>query len=46
MATMEEEFQMENFNLETDLLNEQLQREAVELSQFDMETQLIEKGVL
>ena len=46
MKTMEEELQLENFNLETDLINEQVQREAVELSQFDTETQLIEKGVL
>jgi hypothetical protein len=46
MQTMEEQFQLDNFNLETELINEQTERKTVELSQFDLETQLIEKGVL
>lgn len=41
--TMEQELQLENFQLETKLLEEQMQRE---LSQFELETALIEKGVL
>lgn len=43
---MEERLILDNFNLETQLLYEQMEREAVELSQFDLETQLIEKGVV
>ena len=43
---MEEQFQIDNFTLETELIDEQIQRKAIELSQFDIETQLIEKGVL
>ena len=46
MKTMEEELQLENFNLETDLISEVAKRESVELSQFELETALIEKGVL
>lgn len=40
---MEQKLQLENFELETKLLEEQMQRE---LSQFELETALVEKGVL
>jgi hypothetical protein len=43
MKTMEQKLQLENFELETKLLEEQMQRE---LSQFELETALVEKGVL
>ena len=43
---MEERLQLENFNLETKLLKEQLDRQMLELNQFILETDLIMKGVL
>lgn len=43
---LEDRLFLENFELETRLLNEQAQREEVELNAFDLETRLIEKGVL
>jgi hypothetical protein len=46
MKTMEERLQLENFNLETKLLKEQLDRQMLELNQFILETDLIMKGVL
>lgn len=53
MKTMEQEFNEkynalleENTNLKLELVQEQAEREAVELSQFLLETTLIEKGVI
>ena len=46
MVTMEDKLLLNDFENETKLLQEQLERETVELSQFDLETRLIEKGVL
>jgi hypothetical protein len=43
---MEDRLDLIDFGHETKLLEEQMEREAVELSQFNLETQLIEKGVL
>lgn len=44
--TMEDRLDLVDFSNETNLLTEQLQRESVELSQFNLETTLIEKGVI
>jgi hypothetical protein len=43
---MEEHLLFRDFEVETMVLEEQLKRESVELSQFELETTLIEKGVL
>lgn len=44
--TTEERLELADFENETRILQEQLERQAVELSQFELETALIEKGVL
>lgn len=43
---MEDRLDLKDFDNETCLMIEQEQREMVELSQFSLETALMEKGVL
>lgn len=44
--TMEDRLDLTDFQHETNLMVEQEEREKVELAQFTLETQLLDKGVI